>query len=199
MPLFSAFHIFTHHDLFGLFGAWTLPKSYLTLNKFTQAVKLLTCSREIPRSNLGRVINYPDWSLPLFFSVHSEKCRDIMLHYVTSNYFNIHSNSVFAFIESFEAMQCESLSINCNWVNNIVTRNVTVDRVLDWQLDLLYTSTNYNWVSQLSNHQLCGLHSRSIHLSLSAPFSISIFLSLSILDIILLLPGPRYIAWDPTP
>jgi hypothetical protein len=44
----------------------------------------------------------------------------------------------------------------------IVTFLVTVDGVLDWQLDLLYTSTNYyNRVSQFYNHQLCGLQTRS--------------------------------------
>jgi hypothetical protein len=36
---------------------------------------------------------------------------------------------------------------------------VTIDRVLDWQLRLLYTSTSYNWVSQFFNHQLCRLRS----------------------------------------
>jgi hypothetical protein len=45
---------------------------------------------------------------------------------------------------------------------------VTVDGILDWQSDLLYTSTNYyNRLSQFFNQQLCKLHSRSIHLSLS--------------------------------
>jgi hypothetical protein len=42
---------------------------------------------------------------------------------------------------------------------------VTVDGVLDWQLRLLYSSANYNWLSQFYNHQLCRLHSRYIHLS----------------------------------
>jgi hypothetical protein len=60
---------------------------------------------------------------------------------------------------------------------HIVTRKVTVDGILDWQSDLLYTSTNYyNRVSQFFNQQLCRLHSRSIHLSLSAPFSITLCL-----------------------
>jgi hypothetical protein len=45
---------------------------------------------------------------------------------------------------------------------NIATRLVTVDGVLDCQLDLLHTSTNYyNRVSQFYNHQLCGLQTRS--------------------------------------
>jgi hypothetical protein len=45
---------------------------------------------------------------------------------------------------------------------HIVTRLVTVDGVLDCQLDLLHLTTNYyNRISQLSNHQLCRLHSRS--------------------------------------
>jgi hypothetical protein len=55
---------------------------------------------------------------------------------------------------------------------------VTVDGVLDCQLDLLHLTTNYSWVSQFFNHQLCRL--RSLYLSICvsildismSPFSI---------------------------